>query len=161
MGGGAGGEGTVGALPPHLVLEAHPRPADVGEARTDLEHVVVERRAQVARLDLDDGEAEALGLQLAIRAAAPAQEVGPSHLEPGQILAVPGDAHLVGLRVAHAHRGGARAAHRAASSRRRAAAVASPPSNTDVPATSTSAPASTSAFALLSSTPPSTSIAVA
>src|SRR5205814_8274564 len=91
--------------------------------------------------------------------AALAQEVGAAHFEPREVFRVVRDAHLVGLRVAHADGGAARArAHRAASSSVRTAAAGSPWPKTAEPATSTSAPAGTRERLLLASTPPSTSI---
>src|SRR5439155_4656539 len=128
--------------------------------RTDLEQVVVVGRPSESGVGLDHRQPHAVLLQLAIGEAAPAEQVRASDLEPGEVLRVVGDAHLVGLRVAHPDLRGGLDAQRQASSSRRAAASASPAPKTAVPATSTSAPASTSARALLMSTPPSISISV-
>src|SRR5437867_5349188 len=158
MGGRPGRQRAFGARPVHCVLEADPGAAEAAEPGEDLQDVVVERGAQEARLDLDDRQPQALGFQLAVGAAAAAEKVGAAHLEPGQVLAVPGDPHLVRLRVANADGARAARAQRAASSRRRAAVSGSPAPKTAVPATITSTPACASALTLLSSTPPSTSI---
>src|SRR5262249_55704484 len=88
-----------------------------------------------------------------------AEQVGAAHLEPGEVVAVPDDTHLVGLGVAHADRAHRAApGHRAASSIARAAAAASPWPNTALPATMISAPAATTCATLAASTPPSTSM---
>src|SRR5262245_29729723 len=159
MGSGPGGQRPLGALAAHLVVEAHARPPHLHHARVDLQHVVVAGRAQEAQLGLDHGQAQALLLEVAIGHALAAQEVGAAHLEPGQEVAVPGHAHLVGLGVAHAHGAhGAALAHRQASIRPRAAAAASGWAKTALPATTMSAPASTTAATLEASTPPSTSM---
>ena len=78
---------------------------ELGQAGVDLEHVVVVDGAQIPRAGVDHGQAQALRLQLAIGHPALAQEVRAADLEPGEVLGVVGDAHLVRLRVAHADRG--------------------------------------------------------
>src|SRR6185436_18910199 len=92
--------------------------------------------------------------------AAHAQQVRGAHLEPGEVAAVVGHAHLVRLGVPHADRRAGPDGQLAASISRRAAASGSPLPYTALPATKTSPPASASARMLLASTPPSTSITV-
>ena len=67
------------------------------------------------------GSEQVLRLELAVGHAALAQQVGAAHLEPREVAAVPGDAHLVGLGVAHAEPRDGRRAHAAASIRPRTA----------------------------------------
>ena len=77
--------------------------------------VVVARRAAVGGARLDHRQVQVLLLELAVGHAALAQQLGAPDLEPGEVAAVPGDAHLVGLGVAHAQAGDGGRAHAAAS----------------------------------------------
>ena len=71
----------------------------------DDERVVVAGRAAVGGARLDHRQVQVLLLELAVRQAELAQQVGAADLEPREVVAVPGDAHLVGLGVAHAQAG--------------------------------------------------------
>ena len=51
----------------------------------------------------DDRQRDALGLEVAVRRSAGAQEVGSSDLEPDEVVRAIHDAHLVRLGVPHPH----------------------------------------------------------
>src|SRR3990172_4003377 len=145
-------QGHGALLSQDIVGEADPSPREVSDGGADLKEVVVAGGAEVANLGFDHGQAEPLLFQLPVAEAQVAQQVGAGHLEPGQVLPVPGHSHLVGLRITNAKGGVGTHAHRQASISRRQPASGSPLPNTAEPATRMSAPASPNTPALLSST---------
>src|SRR5262245_467599 len=156
MGGETGRERRRVAFRVHLVLEGDARTGVQRDASPDLEQVVVARRPDVGGTGLDHRQEQVLLLELAVGHAALAQQVGAADLEPGEVAAVPGDAHLVGLGVAHAQpRDGVRA-HEAAPIRPRTACSGSPAAKAAAPTTTISAPASTTLLMFAGFTPPST-----
>ena len=60
---------------------------------------------------LDDGQLKARVFHLAIGPAELSQQIRPAHLEPDEVVGVVHHAHLVGLRITHAHGRGAGAMH--------------------------------------------------
>src|SRR5262245_6293029 len=144
------------AVDADLVVERDARPRVGGDARADLQEVVVACGPQVARARLDHGQVQIVRLELAVAQAALAQEVGAAHLEPREVAAVPGDTHLVGLGVADAQARQRARGHDAAPISTRTDCSVSPPPKAAAPTTTISAPASTTLRMLDGLTPPST-----
>ena len=68
-----------------------------------VELIVVATGVHVLARRFDDGQEDACRLQVAIRAAQRAQQIGPANLEPDEVVGVVDHPHLVGLGVSHAH----------------------------------------------------------
>src|SRR5687767_493284 len=153
------GQGRVRSLAADLVGEGDARSTHGRHGGGDFQDVVVVGGPQEPHLGLDDRKTHTPGLQIAVEKAAPPEQVGAPDLEPGEILGVVRDAHLVRLRIPHADGGGrAVGGHGPACRSRRTAASGSAWPKTAWPATTMSAPASASARTFEPSTPPSTSI---
>src|SRR5208282_4254303 len=104
----------------HGVTEPQYRTADVAQFGADAQQVVIPCGRLVAAARLRHYDVAAFfALQGLVVEPTLAQEFSPAHLEPCEIVAVVDDAHLVGLRVAHAQGGLGKMWHRAGKCRRR------------------------------------------
>ena len=99
VGGRAGGEEFLAAT--DLVFEGETQAGALAHGGEDRDDVVVNGGAAIPHVDLDDGEAEAGGLEVAVGQALLAEEGGAADLEPGQVITVIDDAHHVGFGVAN------------------------------------------------------------
>src|SRR5262245_60392344 len=165
----AGDEGLI--APGDFVVEPDAHWCEQGSPRPDFEFVVVLRRSAVLAMRFDDGQLYAVSFHCAIAVARISQPVGPSNLEPDEIVCVIHHAHAVRLRISHANRGasdepGVGVGHArcvvgvpaAAARSIRVARSGSAVPKIACPATRMFAPAATTRGAVSSSMPPSISI---
>ena len=90
--------------PQNPVAEAHNRPLRFHHPRLDHQLIVVSRRRLVSRRGLNHGNpATILRFHLLVAETALPHQFHSPNLEPDKIIRVVHHAHLVGLRIAHAH----------------------------------------------------------
>src|SRR5687767_6197739 len=90
------GSGSAFAGLPDLVVEAYPDRGHQRRAGPNLDVVVIARRPAVVAVRLDDRQRHAVALHLAVTPAGFPQPLGPSDLEPDEVVGVVDDAHAVG-----------------------------------------------------------------
>src|SRR6266581_2985097 len=78
----------------HCVTEAHTSRCEVAHPAAYPHEVVVPRGRAVAQLHLGDGEVDALPLELLVRQARFAHQLGAGPVEPDEVIGVVDDAHL-------------------------------------------------------------------
>ena len=84
-----------------VVVEGDTGRREEAAAGGDFQFVVVRGRPTVFAVRLDHRERHPTVLHLAIRPAQCAEQVGPTNLEPDEIIGVVRHAHLIGFGVAH------------------------------------------------------------
>jgi len=83
-----------------LILDPDAQKRFLADGRDDRQGIVVNRGADELRRDIEDGDAKAVGLELAIGETLFAQELRAGDFEPREIVGMIDDAHHVGLGVA-------------------------------------------------------------
>src|SRR5436190_3291350 len=164
------GDGDRVGGPDHLIIEPHAHRREQHARGPNFEFVVIQRRTAVGAGRFNDGQRQAVAFHLTVAPATLAQEIGPSDLEPDQIVRVINDAHLVGFGIAHpdsrdrnacAQREAVWTAPDATALSSRVACSGSDEWKMAAPATRIRAPAATTRGAVCTSMPPSISIGAA
>src|SRR3989441_10179215 len=88
----------------HRVTEGHTSRGEVAHPAAYPHEVVVPRGRAVAQLHLGDGEVDALPLELLVRQARFAHQLGAGPVEPDEVIGVVDHPHLIGLGVVDAER---------------------------------------------------------
>src|SRR2546425_469194 len=88
----------------HRVTERHTSRGELAHPAAYPHEVVVPRGRAVAQLHLGDGEVDALPLELLVRQARFAHQLGAGPVEPDEVIGVVDHPHLIGLGVVDAER---------------------------------------------------------